>query len=308
LQPCDTRWFSNGWMVPAPWPPPTPLFDLILTGHCEACYCWQKNIVMRRRFYLLIAIGIFLAYSGLLEPYWIAERTHDISIRGLGPAQLTIVHISDIHTNRLGWRERRTVDRIDNLNPDYVLVSGDLLKARDNIAGGLDFLSKLRARYGVYFVPGNADDELGAAVRSNPSLGISSTYRILMNEHVDCGVFTLVGLDDPVTHCEDVEEAFRGVAPTKPVFVLTHFHPDSLLREFERRDVDLVFSGHTHGGQIGLVSIVDLVPYAHRSSYVGGLYALDDLYLNVTRGIGNNILPLRFLCRPEIVVLRLTGY
>lgn len=263
---------------------------------------------MRRRFYLLIAIAVFLTYSGLLEPYWIAESTHDISLRGLGPGPLTIVHLADIHTIRLGLRERMIIERINRLDPDYVFISGDLIKSRHDVSAGLTFLAELRARYGVYFVPGNADDQFAEVVGKDPNLNRSSTWRMLLNEHVDCGTFTLVGLGDPVTHHENIDRAFDHVPDSKPVFVITHFHPDSLLQQFEQRGVDLVCSGHTHGGQVGFAPIVGLVPYARRSEYLCGFYALDGFYLSVTRGIGTNIFPLRFLCRPEIVVLRLTGY
>jgi predicted MPP superfamily phosphohydrolase len=130
---------------------------------------------------------------------------------------------------------------------------------------------------------------------------------MLINEHVDCGTFTLVGIDDPVTHRENMYKAFRHVSPSKPIFVLTHFHPDSLLSEFEYRGVDLVFSGHTHGGQTSLVPLIGLVPYAYRSRFTYGLYTIHQLRLVVTRGIGTSIFPFRFLCRPEIVIMKLTG-
>jgi predicted MPP superfamily phosphohydrolase len=263
---------------------------------------------MRTRFYLLIAIAAFLTYAGLVEPYWIAETTHEVSIRGLGPVPLTIVHLADIHTIRLGLRERRIIERVNRIDPDYVFISGDLIKNRRDISAGLAFLAELRARYGVYFVPGNADDRFTEVVGKDPNLNGSSSWRMLVNEHIDCGTFTLVGLGDPVTHNENIDRAFHRVPDYKPVFVMTHFHPDSLLQRLKDRGVDLVCSGHTHGGQVGLAPIVGIVPYASRSRYLWGLYELDGLHLSVTRGIGTNILPLRFLCRPEIVVLRLTGH
>jgi predicted MPP superfamily phosphohydrolase len=260
---------------------------------------------MKRKLYIIAAVAAFLAYSGLIEPYWINEKTYDISVAGLGARELTVVHIADIHTTRFGSRERQTVDLIERIKPDYVFVTGDLRKKKDTIHAGLDFMSRLRARHGVYLVPGNADGYIAWGVRQGKVPRETDTYRILMNESVDCGAFTLVGLDDPVTHREDVGRAFEGVPATKPVFVLTHFHPDSLLWEFETRKVDVVFSGHTHGGQTGLAVLVGLVPYAYRSRYISGLYKLNRFYLSVTRGVGTNIFPLRFLCRPEVVVLRI---
>ena len=130
---------------------------------------------------------------------------------------------------------------------------------------------------------------------------------ILMNESVDCGPFVLVGIDDPVSGRENTAEAFKEHAHTKPVFVMSHFHPNMLLTEIERLGADLVFSGHTHGGHIGIPAIVRLFRYADRSEYMGGLHRLNHTYLSVTRGVGTGIFPFRFLCRPEIVVFHLKG-
>jgi predicted MPP superfamily phosphohydrolase len=260
---------------------------------------------MRKRFYVVIGVVAVLVYAGLIEPYWIAERTYDLGIRGFGGDSLTIVHIADIHTRRLGFRERQTIERIEQIDPDYVFVSGDLIKEDYTIRAGLDFLAKLKARCGVYFVAGNADREIVSGIGAGTIARETATYRILINESVDCGDFVLVGIDDPVTHRDDVARAFEGVSGSKPVFALTHFHPDSLLWQLEARGVDLVFSGHTHGGQVGLAMILELVPYAYRSRFIGGLYELNRFHLSVTKGVGTNIFPMRLLCRPEIVILRL---
>jgi predicted MPP superfamily phosphohydrolase len=260
-----------------------------------------------RRIYIFLAIGGFLIYSGLIEPYWLVEKTHDLAIEGFRSREVTIVHIADIHTTKFGSREADAVRRIEAIDPDYILLTGDLLKSESRLSSGLEFISKLKARYGVYIVPGNADGVLDAAIARGRLPKDSLNYKVLMNESVDCGPFVLVGLDDPVTGRHDVGRAFEGVSDLKPVFVLCHFHPDSMLEELKRRGVDVVFSGHTHGGQVGLAALVGLVPYAYRSRYIGGLYTLDRLTLSVTRGVGTNIFPLRFLCRPEIVIFRIRG-
>jgi predicted MPP superfamily phosphohydrolase len=110
-----------------------------------------------------------------------------------------------------------------------------------------------------------------------------------------------------VTRRTDVDRAFANATGTKPIFALSHFHPLNQVWDLEDRGVDLMLTGHTHGGQIGLAKLVSLVPYAHRSKYNAGLYRIGGLRLCVTRGIGTNIFPLRFLCRPEIVVIHLRG-
>ena len=110
-----------------------------------------------------------------------------------------------------------------------------------------------------------------------------------------------------MTHRARPMHALSGVSDNRPVIVMTHFHPDYILDDLRDAGVDLVLSGHTHGGQVGLPALVRLVPYASRSEYVSGLFDLGDFHLNVNPGIGTNIFPFRFLCRPQVDVFLITG-
>jgi predicted MPP superfamily phosphohydrolase len=262
---------------------------------------------MKKRYILLIVLGGLAAYSGLLEPNWIAQRTIRLTIQGLGREPVRIVHIADIHTTRYGFREKHATEMINRIDPDYVFFTGDLIKSRSRLGPGLEFITGLKAKHGVYLVPGNADRLLVRSIERGRLSKDSLDCHVLINQSVDCGDFTLVGLDDPVSEREDVAKAFAGVDEFKPVLVMTHFHPDSLLEILGTYNVDVVFSGHTHGGQFGLPVIIKLIPYAARSKYMAGLYRYDGFYLSVTRGLGTNIFPLRFLCRPEILVFELQG-
>jgi hypothetical protein len=261
---------------------------------------------MRKRFYIFIAIGAFLAYSGLIEPNWLKVRTYDLTIKGL-PEDVTIVHIADIHTKKPGFREGQVTKIIGRIKPDYVFLTGDIFKSRSKLADGLEFLSGLEAKRGVYVVPGNADETLRKSIERGQTPKAYSNWRILMNESVDCGDFTLVGIDDPVTCRDDLAKAMSGVDRTRPILVMTHFHAKKLLAKLADMNAAIIFSGHTHGGQIGFGPLVSRIPYAHRSKFIAGLYKLDGTYLDVTRGVGTNIFPLRFFCRPEVAVFHLRG-
>ena len=263
------------------------------------------NMKLKRRF-LLGAIASLLCYAGLIEPNWIRTRSYDLEIPGLA-RDVTVVEIGDIHTNRMGLRERRALDAVRRADPDYVFVAGDLLKSNSKPAQGLDFLSRLSAKKGIYFVLGNADGALRDEIERGTIPRAFGKWRVLENESVDCGDFTLVGIDDPVTCRDNSDLAFKGVPAGKPIFVLAHFHAKRLMAKLEQAGVSVVFTGHTHGGQIGVGPLVSHVPYAHRSPYVAGLYKLNGARLYVTRGVGTNIFPLRLFCRPEIAVFHLKG-
>lgn len=259
-----------------------------------------------RYFIVLIALALILVYSGLIEPNWLRVRTYDLVIPGLA-SDLTVVHIADIHTTKIAFRERRALSEIEKINPDYVFLAGDLLKADSKVEVGLDFLSGLTAKRGVYMVFGNGEWVLDKALAFRQVPRAFAKWRILINESVDCGDFTLVGLGDPVSCRENLAKAFADVKGDKPVLLLTHFYAKRLAAKIDSLGVAMIFAGHTHGGQVGLDALVSRIPYAHRSQYIAGLYHLDGRYLYVTRGVGVNIFPLRFLCRPEIAVFHLKG-
>jgi hypothetical protein len=263
--------------------------------------------MLKRILVIIAAAGGLLIYTGLIEPYWINVEHHHLSVHGMGPDTLIVVHIADVHTSGFGRREARTISLIEDLHPDYVFLTGDLITSKGPLSAGMEFISRIPSRRGVFAVPGNADKRLFTAIDRGRIPRDTLGCRILMNESADCAGFTLVGLDDPVTGRERLNQAFSGVTGRQPVLVLTHFHPERLLVKFRERPVDVVFSGHTHGGQLGIGPLVNLVPYAHRSSFMGGIYDLGEFTLIVTVGIGTNIFPFRFLCRPEILVFHMVG-
>ena len=260
----------------------------------------------KNTWWMVVLLG-FLVYAGLIEPFWIKVKTHNLTIAGFPEEAVSLVHIADNHTGGMGLRERRVTKIVSELKPDYVLITGDILLSNGSLEEGLAFISTLEARKGVYVVCGNADGAVHFAGRHGMLKHEDLSFTFLFNEHVDCGDFILVGIDDPVTHRARPAEALRGVDGSKPVIVMTHFHPEELLAELAEADVDLVLSGHTHGGQLGIPFLVRLIPYAARSEYISGLFELDAFYLNVTRGIGTNIFPFRFLCRPQVDVFHITG-
>jgi predicted MPP superfamily phosphohydrolase len=261
----------------------------------------------KKNIWWLAALIALLIYSGLIEPYWIKVETHELTISGFPEEPVCIVHIADTHTIDLGIREGRLIKMMNDLRPDYIFITGDLLKKHSKLGNGLAFASMLTARKGVFAVCGNSDAVIEKARAKGTLLESTPHLSILFNESVDCGDFTLVGLDDPVTHRADPELALAGVDMSRPVIVLTHFHPDDILRQLAAAGVDMVFSGHTHGGQLGIPTLVKLVPYASRSDYISGLFDVDGLRLHVTKGIGTNIFPFRFLCRPQVDVFYIRG-
>ncbi len=256
----------------------------------------------------IIAIVLIVAcilYAGLIEPYWIRVVERRVEVEAIGFAEIKIVHIADLHTSHIGIRERKVVSVVSKVRPDFVFITGDLLKNKVGIDAFLELIPQINST--VYIVLGNADGKIRDGIVSGSIPDHGKRWKILMNESVDCGGFSIVGIDDAVTCYADVKKAFQGVDPSKPAIVLSHFHSDALLSELAKRKVLLFLTGHTHGGQIALPGVINRIGYVHRSRFISGLHKVNGFYLNITKGVGTNIFPFRLFCPPEICILRLKG-
>lgn len=257
---------------------------------------------------VIVVVAVFLTYAGLVEPYWIRVVERTIEVEQSDSLDIEIVHVSDLHTSRIGIRERKLLDVISKASPDYVFVTGDLLKNKKGVDACFKLIPQIKAKSGVFVVLGNADGKIRDVIVSGAFPQQGQGWTILLNQNIDCGRFCIVGIDDPVTHHGDVKKAFEGVDEDKPAIVLCHFHSERVLGDLAKRQVLLVLTGHTHGGQIVFSKVMSRIGYLNRSKYISGLYRFDGFDLNVTKGVGTNLFPFRFLCPPEICILHLRGH
>jgi predicted MPP superfamily phosphohydrolase len=218
-------------------------------------------------------------------------QSREIRLRGLSPAHdgLRIALVSDLHLGTLlddRWAGT-VVDRINSLDPDLVVLVGDIIDGDiERVTPMLPTLARLKARLGVYAVAGNHDHYAGLA----PSLALfeQAGFRLLQSrwaEPVDGLV--LAGIDDLTATglrgqdaAHAVARALEGAPADHPVILLSHtpLTPD----EVGGSRVDLVLSGHTHGGQIW--------PFGHlvalRHPHVSGLHTSGATQHLVGRGAG----------------------
>lgn len=223
---------------------------------------------------------------------------------------LTIVQISDMHIGGLIDRifVQECVGRINALNADMVVITGDLTDASIGmIKQDVAPLGELKSRYGTYCVPGNHEyyHGLEATLRYLESLGI----QILQNRHETIThqgePLQIVGVNDIAgyrmnTNPPDINRAMEGVNPDHPVILLAH--QPRFVKEAEKYPIDLMISGHTHGGQIFPFHL--LVKLAQ--PYLSGLYRHNpDMQVFVSNGCGFWGPPMRMLAPAEINVLTL---
>jgi predicted MPP superfamily phosphohydrolase len=262
-----------------------------------------------------LGAGALGAYAFLVEPRWLELTRPRIHVRGLHPGLegLRIALLTDLHAGagtplslirracRMAMRER----------PDLVALTGDF--AADDAPGFravLDALACLEAPLGVYAVPGNHDYTVGIdtwhrEMYAHPH--IRNLTNAAVTREVGGARLCIAGVDDYSSGRPRMEVL---PPPEERDFTLLLAHdPDQAERARRGYDqVDLVLSGHTHGGQVRLPWVGALRnPAEYDDLYEEGLRRRPWTQVYVSRGVGTVHLPVRFLCRPEVAVVELTG-
>lgn len=249
------------------------------------------------------------ARAALTEPYLLSIEHHAIQLPRLPAAfdGFRIVHLSDIHHSPFTSKEQieRAVDTANRLKPDIVALTGDYISHdRQYAAPCAELLGALRARYGVFAVLGNHDHWTDAALITDlfRAEGITVLVNQGMRFELNGEAFWLAGVDDTMVGLEDLPLALAGARDSEMKLLLAH-NP-IILRRAARAHVDLVLSGHTHGGQVKLRS--ERSPSGRpRRRLLRGLGRQGETQIYVTRGLGTVVLPIRYGCPPEVSLLEL---
>jgi predicted MPP superfamily phosphohydrolase len=225
---------------------------------------------------------------------------------------LRVAFVSDLHVGGLVRSAQvvRIFDRLADLEPDLVVLGGDLIDAHPDdafeLAGGLH---KLAAPHGVVAVPGNHDRGVERDLALWREALEANGVRVLINDgtRIAAGGDSLwvAGVDDLGLGEPDLERALRGCREDEPALLVTH-QPD-LFVEAAHVGVDLTLAGHTHGGQITFGGFAPWIHKYSRLRFFHGHYRIGQAQLYVGRGAGVTFLPLRIGAPPEIPILELVA-
>lgn len=257
-----------------------------------------------------LAAGIAgAARQAFAEPYLLKVERRQIGLRRLPRALdgLRIVHLSDIHHSPFTGTEQieRAIETANDLEPDIIALTGDYVSHdRAYAAPCAELMGRLRARYGVYAVLGNHDHWTDAALITD--LFRAEGIQVLVNQgmrfELRGAAFWLAGVDDTMVGLEDLPLALAGSSQDEMKLLLAH-NP-VILRRAARAGVDLVLSGHTHGGQVTWRS-EQSASGRPRRRLLRGLGRQNETQIYVTRGLGTVVLPIRYGCPPEVSLLEL---
>ena len=227
-----------------------------------------------------------------------------------------IAQISDLHNAEFGERNEKLIQLLSQTDPDIIVITGDLIDSRHtDIEIALDFARQAIKLAPVYYVSGNHE----ARVREYEDLKMSLVEGgviVLEDQKVQITregkSISILGIDDPgfqedylFGDSESVaRQAIENLQNESDGYTILLSHRPELFDLYVETEMDLVFSGHAHGGQFRLPFIGGLVApnQGFFPEYDAGLFSEGSTTMIVSRGVDNSIIPIRVNNRPEIIV------
>lgn len=247
-------------------------------------------------------------------------NTYTISSRGLPDAfdGYRIAQVSDLHNAEFGDGNQRLLDMLREAEPDMIAITGDLIDSRKtNIAVALAFAEEAVRIAPCYYVSGNHEArvpeyrELKAGLEA---AGVTVLDDARVEIEISGKSITVIGVNDPSFHADyltsDAAVMDRKLSelPSEDAdFTILLSHRPELFDTYVAHNMDLVLTGHAHGGQFRLPLIGGLLAPNQGlfPKYDDGLYSEGNTNMIVSRGLGNSIIPFRFNNRPEVVLIEL---
>ena len=230
-----------------------------------------------------------------------------------------IAHVSDLHNTEIGKDNEKLLAMLREADPDIIAITGDIIDSRNtDIDIVLQFTKTAMEIAPCYYVTGNHEarvseyDELkaglteqGVIILEDKCIGLDKSEETI----------SLLGVNDPSFQTDylfgDSETVMQSklqeIINEEDTYTILLSHRPELFEVYTESKVDLVLSGHAHGGQFRLPFVGGLVAPNQGlfPKYDSGLYTEENTNMIVSKGIGNSILPFRFNNRPEVILVEL---
>lgn len=259
---------------------------------------------------LVSAIALIITVYGLVEAANIGITRISVKIPNL-PKKLagtTVAQISDVHMGLIvqGKRLENIVTLTNSLNPDLIVITGDLVDEQAlHMEELVKPLQRFKSKYGVFACTGN--HEYFAGIKKAEAFIEKAGVRLLRNRWIEVADgLQIVGCDDSAgarvigEKIPPLNEIMKGIDPRKPIILLLHT-PNATMDELQRLGINLQLSGHTHQGQLWpfkyIVKKIYALPY--------GLFNSGNTVVYVNRGTGTWGPPMRVGAAPEITFITL---
>lgn len=228
-----------------------------------------------------------------------------------------IAHVSDLHNAEMGTENEKLLAMLGRMEPDMIAITGDLIDSRNtDMEIALDFVRKAMQIAPCYYVTGNHEarvSEYGTLKEELEAAGVL----VLDNRQAELErsgeSISILGIDDPSFSTDYlfgddrnvVGSRLSGMLRDEDGYKVLLSHRPELFDVYAEYGLDLVLSGHAHGGQFRLPFAGGLVAPNQGifPKFDSGLFTEGSTNMVVSRGIGNSLLPFRFNNRPEVILI-----
>ena len=231
-----------------------------------------------------------------------------------------IAQVSDLHNAKMGKDNEKLLAMLREADPDMIAITGDLIDSRrTNVEIALMFIQEAVKIAPCYYVTGNHEVRVADAYAELKNGLTAAGVTVLKNTSAEITLggesITLIGVNDPSSQTDYLsgdseavmDAALSGLFPEDEGFTLLLSHRPELFDLYAAYHIDLILTGHAHGGQFRLPLIGGIAAPNQGlfPEYDAGMYTEGNTHMVVSRGIGNSLFPFRVNNRPEVILIEL---
>lgn len=281
-----------------------------------------KSKLLRKAFFTAVTgLGAVVMLDALfLEKYFFEVKSFDIGKRS-NSKKIKLLLLTDLHFRKWVWPFHiKLARKINRLKPDLILISGDIVDQTGIIAPAIKFFDLLNQTIPKAAILGNHDHKNHVNIQEYKELFEQHNCAFLMNASkvftIDGERVMITGVDDFIEGHASFTKAVKDVGKEKNHILLVHspLQQETVQKEIkkinatrgedEQLNIQYIFAGHNHGGQVTFLGFVPVLP-EKSGNYLNGWYNSQPPYLYVSKGFGTSALPFRFGSRSEVTVFNL---
>lgn len=227
-----------------------------------------------------------------------------------------IAQVSDLHNTEIGENNEKLLSMLEGATPDIIVITGDMIDCRKtNIEVALDFAKEAVKIAPCYYISGNHEayvDEHEKFKSNLTELGVTVLDDAKTEIELSGEKITLIGVGDPSFSWTDnetlINDKLNELIGEQDGYTILLSHRPELFEIYVKKDIDLVFTGHAHGGQFRIPFVGGVIAPNQGlfPKYDAGIYTEENTAMVVSRGIGNSIFPFRVNNPPEVVLVELS--
>ena len=223
-----------------------------------------------------------------------------------------IVQVSDLHNKEFGKNQKRLIQKIKTANPDLIVITGDIVDRRKWGTKYMEeFLSEAKGIAPMYYVSGNHEvwsfkyDKVKKILEKYDVNILDDDVKTIKYKNSEIKIAGIIdtGFEDREEYVPEILKTLKNKIKSNEYSILLSHRPEHI-DDYADAGYDLVFSGHAHGGQIRIPFIGGIyAPHqGFMPKYTKGVINKKKTKMVVSRGLGNSVIPIRILNRPEITI------